>query len=120
MLLLANSNSAVWYVILAHIVIMIGAPVAMSPTQTFGLNALDARTAGDGSTIMNTFQQIIGAISTAVATSLLGLGQHASSAPLNSQNAFTNGVHYGLIFPLALAVIAFLLSFTINDKSESK
>ncbi|WP_412990167.1 DHA2 family efflux MFS transporter permease subunit [Pediococcus siamensis] len=120
MLLFTTAHSAMWYVILAHIVIMIGAPLAMSPTQTFGLNALDAHTAGDGSTIMNTFQQIIGAISTAVATSLLGVGQRASSSPLTSQNAFTNGVHFGLFFPLVLAIIAFLLSFRINDKSETK
>lgn len=116
MLFFTTKNSAIWYVILAHIVIMVGAPLAMSPTQTYGLNALDQQTAGDGSTIMNTFQQIIGAVSTAVATSLLGLGQAASTAANTSRTAFTNGVHYGLLFPLALAVIAFVVSFTIKDK----
>ncbi|PIO82000.1 MFS transporter [Pediococcus damnosus] len=120
MLLFATPTSAMWYVILAHIIIMIGAPLAMSPAQTFGLNALDVHSTGDGSTIMNTFQQMMGAVATAVATSLLAVGQHASSAPESSRTAFTNGVHYGLIFPLVLAVIAFLISFKINDKSEGK
>ncbi len=120
MLLFATPTSAMWYVILAHIIIMIGAPLAMSPAQTFGLNALDVHSTGDGSTIMNTFQQMMGAVATAIATSLLAVGQHASSAPESSRTAFTNGVHYGLIFPLVLAVIAFLISFKINDKSEGK
>lgn len=117
MLIFASATSPVWYVMLAHIVLMIGAPLAMSPAQTFGLNALDQMTASDGSTIMNTFQQIIGAISTAVATSLLGFGQHISTAVDTSRTAFTNGVHVGLIFTLILAIIAFLLSFTVKNET---
>lgn len=66
---------------------------------------------------MNTFQQIIGAISTAVATSLLGFGQHISTAAATSRTAFTNGVHVGLIFTLILAIIAFLLSFTVKNET---
>lgn len=116
MLLLASSTSPMWYVMLAHIILMIGAPLAMSPTQTFGLNALDQETSSDGSTIMNTFQQIIGAVATAVATSLLAVGQHASSAAATTRVAFTNGVHLGLIFTLILAVIAFCLSFRIKQE----
>ncbi|KIS03318.1 DHA2 family efflux MFS transporter permease subunit [Paucilactobacillus wasatchensis] len=120
-LIFASSTSPVWYVMLAHIILMVGAPLAMSPAQTYGLNALDQMTASDGSTIMNTFQQIIGAISTAVATSLLGFGQHASTAASTSRIAFTNGVHVGLYFTLALAVVAFLLSFVVkNEAATSK
>lgn len=114
MLLLASKDAPMWYVILAHIVAMIGVPVAMSPSQTFGLNALDPMTASDGSTIMNTFQQIIGAISTAVATSLLAIGQQMTPGA-SSQAAFTNGVHLGLIFPIILAVVAFILAFFIKE-----
>lgn len=117
MLLFASSTSPMWYVIVAHIVLMVGAPLAMSPTQTFGLSALDQTTSSDGNTIMNTFQQIIGAVATAVATSLLGLGQHASTAAVTSRSAFTNGVHYGLCFTLALAVVAFCLSFRIKKNN---
>lgn len=45
MLIFASATSPVWYVMLAHIVLMIGAPLAVSPAQTFGLNALDQMTA---------------------------------------------------------------------------
>ncbi len=117
MLILTTKSSAIWYVILAHIIIMIGVPLSMSPAQTFALNVLDRRSTGDGSTIMNTFQQIVGAIATAVSTSLLGVGQHLSSAATGSQTAFTSGVHYGLIFPMILAIIGFVLAFRVKDRN---
>lgn len=34
MLSVVTTHSAIWYVILAHIILMIGAPLAMSPSQT--------------------------------------------------------------------------------------
>ncbi|MFD1125019.1 DHA2 family efflux MFS transporter permease subunit [Lentilactobacillus raoultii] len=114
--LFATSTSAIWYVILAHIVIMIGIPLSMSPAQTFGLSALDQQTSSDGSTIMNTFQQIVGAIATAIATALLGVGQQFSAA--TRQIAFTNGVHLGFIFTLIIAIAALCLSFTMTKKSN--
>lgn len=122
MLLFTTDHSPIWYVILAHIVAMIGVPLAMSPAQSFGLNALDPMTASDGSTIMNTFQQIIGAVATAVATSLLAIGQQASSAAPKSQAAFTSGVHLGFIFPLILTIVAFILAlfFIHEDRSEAE
>ncbi|AEB72452.1 DHA2 family efflux MFS transporter permease subunit [Lentilactobacillus buchneri] len=118
LLLLASSTSPMWYVILAHIIIMLGVPLAMSPAQTFGLGALDEQTSGDGSTIMNTFQQIIGAMATAIATSLLAFGNSAAGH-VSHQIAFTNGVHVGLWFTLIVAAVAFLLSFTIKDRKRA-
>ena len=114
MLLFAQATSPMWYVILAHIVMMMGVPLAMSSAQTYGLSALDQRTSSDGSTIMNTFQQIVGAIATAIATALLGVGQQASSA--SHQVAFTSGVHLGLVFTLILAIAALCLAFTVKEK----
>lgn len=113
-LLFATSTSPVWYVIMAHIIMMVGVPLSMSPAQTFGLGALDQRTSSDGSTIMNTFQQIVGAIATAIATSLLAFGQQLSSTA-SHQVAFTTGVHVGLIFPLVFAILALSLSLTIKE-----
>lgn len=113
-LLFATSTSQVWYVIIAHIIMMVGVPLSMSPAQTFGLGALDQRTSSDGSTIMNTFQQIVGAIATAIATSLLAFSQQLSSTASHPV-AFTTGVHVGLIFPLVFAILALGLSLTIKE-----
>ena len=73
MLLLTTDHSAVAYVIAAHVILMIGCPLAMSPAQTSALNALRGPASSDGSTILNTMQQIVGALATALATSFLEL-----------------------------------------------
>lgn len=113
MLLLVKPSSSVAYIITAHIVLMIGCPLAMSPAQTHALNSLRGAESADGSTIMNTMQQIIGAIATALATSFLVLGQKHYQGESKAL-AFTNGVHYGFYFTLGLAAIAFLLSLTLR------
>ncbi len=48
MLALVTTSSAIWYVILAHIILMIGAPLAMSPSQTSALNSLKGLESADG------------------------------------------------------------------------
>ena len=56
MLIYTSIHSHIWYVILAQVVLMIGTPLAMSPSQTYGLSTLSPKVSSDGSTIMNTFQ----------------------------------------------------------------
>ncbi|MGQ4557730.1 DHA2 family efflux MFS transporter permease subunit [Levilactobacillus hammesii] len=115
MLAFTSTHSAIWYVIMAHIILMIGAPLAMSPSQTYGLNSLTGPIAADGSAIMNTLQQIVGAIATAIATSLLGIGQAAymATGANHAAGAFVNGAHYGFFFTFALAIVGFLLALRI-------
>jgi len=115
MLAFTSTHSAVWYVIMAHVILMIGAPLAMSPSQTHALNALTGPIAADGSAIMNTLQQIVGAIATAIATSLLGIGQAAylAKGTTNAAGAFVNGAHYGFYFTLVLALIGFLIALRL-------
>ncbi|WP_318764852.1 DHA2 family efflux MFS transporter permease subunit [Lactiplantibacillus carotarum] len=117
MLILTSTHTAYWYVVLAHVILMIGAPLAMSPAQTYGLNALRGPVAADGSTILNTLQQILGALATAVATSLLGIGQSTSNA--SGTTAFVHGVHYGFYFTLALSVVGFCLSLLVTNQPAS-
>ena len=40
LLSIVTTSSPIWYVILAHIILMIGTPLAMSPAQTSALNSL--------------------------------------------------------------------------------
>lgn len=120
MFLFSNSNSSLGYIIAAHIVLMIGVPLAMSPSQTYGLNSLDAYQSADGSAIINTFQQVIGAVATGIATILLSTGQsnYFANGGHSAKLAFTNGAHYGFMFTLILAVFGFILAFRVHNKSE--
>ncbi|MYY77471.1 MFS transporter [Ligilactobacillus salivarius] len=119
MFIFASEKSSVAYVITAHIVLMIGCPLAMSPSQTHGLNALQGPESADGSTIMNTLQQIVGAITTAIATSLLGIGEAVSHSS-NKAISFTSGVHFGFYFTAFLTIIGLLLALTIKGKNKSQ
>ena len=90
-------------------------PLAISPSQTHALNSLEIYESADESTIINTLQQIVGAIATA--TSLFQMGISASHGA-SSAVAFTHGVHNRIIFTVVLAVIGLLIALSINNKNE--
>ncbi|MCH4011954.1 MAG: DHA2 family efflux MFS transporter permease subunit [Furfurilactobacillus sp.] len=112
-LLSTGSNSPLWQVIVGHIVLMIGAPLAMSPSQTYGLNSLAGVLNADGSAILNTLEQIVGALSTAIATSVLAIG--TAAAP--GVSGLSQGIHYGFIFVLIVAICGFLLAFRVRKQA---
>lgn len=119
MLAMTTSTSSIAYVIAAHVILMVGCPLAMSPSQTHALSALSGAQSADGSTIMNTMQQIVGAIATALATSLLGMGT-AAAAGKSASVAFTNGVHYGVYFTIVLIVVALIVTLNLKGETPSK
>lgn len=119
MLFSVGPHTSLAFVIFAHIVLMLGIPTTMSPAQSSALGALPQHLSTDGSTILNTFQQVIGAVVTAVATILLSVGQRAYNGDANSADAFVNGSRYGFVFALVLAVIAFVVSFAINGQKSN-
>lgn len=116
MLSIVTTHSAIWYVILAHIILMIGAPLAMSPSQTSALNSLKGLESADGSAILNTMQQIAGALATALATSFLTIGRNAVSG--SAAFKFTNGVHYGMYFTIVLTIIGFIVALFVTDDGK--
>ena len=123
MLIFTTTHTSIAYLIAAHVSLIVGAALAMSPAQTYALNSIQGAQSGDGSTIMNTMQQIVGAIATALATSLLGIGQtvyqnHHGSGHLSA--AFTNGTHYGFYFTIALIVVGLLASLRITTAKDAE
>ena len=115
-LLMTNADSSLGQVIAGHIVLMIGAPLAMSPAQTYGLNSLNGAESADGSAVLNTLQQIVGAVATAVATSMLAVGGRQAAGAAG----WTVGAHYGFIFVLIIAAVAFVISFAVRGKVKSQ
>lgn len=116
MFICVQTTSSFLFVIAANLLLMIGAPLVMFPAQTNGLNALPREMSPDGSAIMNTAQQVSGAIATALSATLLAAGEHAytGAGGQHAAAALTNGVQYGFMFTLILAVIGFALSFTVR------
>ncbi len=121
LLMLAGPNSALAFVVFAHVILMIGVPMAMNPAQSSALGALPGNLSTDGSTILNTLQQVLGAVITAVTTILLSAGQSgAQAAGAGKAAAFVAGCRWGFVFALALAVIALVASFWLKASTVSE
>lgn len=121
-ILLANATpgTPVGYAIACHIMLMIGVPLAMSPCQTHALASLPHKLSTDGSTALNTLQQVLGAVCTAVATNLLASGQasYYASGGTDSAMAFAEGSHLGFLFAACLAIVGFAASFGFRAASK--
>lgn len=109
-LLNITPTSSITHLIIGHVTLMVGAPLAMAPAQTYALSGLDGQLSADGSAILNTLQQIVGACATAIATSMLALGRTRLAGVAGE----TAGVHAGFWFVLVLAVVALGIALTIR------
>nr|WP_322150247.1 MFS transporter [Paratractidigestivibacter sp.] len=119
LMLFTSTDTPIVYLIAAHVLLMVGVPLAMSPCSTNGLSALPEELNADGSTILNTMEQVCGAVCTAVATGMLSAGDAVgTSAGLDTCAAATMGSHYGFTFVLILAVIGLLLSLGMRKASR--
>ncbi len=121
MLLFTTPDSPLGYVVACHIVLVVGVPLAMSPCQTHALASLPRELSRDGSTMLNTLQQVAGAIATAVATYLVTTGTQISEAGgTDAVSSFTQGAHWGIVFSLVLAVAALCLALRLKARPREE
>ncbi|MFP7495210.1 DHA2 family efflux MFS transporter permease subunit [Terribacillus saccharophilus] len=116
-----SMETSIAFIIGLHIALMIGISMIMMPAQTNGLNQLPPRLYPDGTAIMNTLQQVAGAIGTAVAISIMTAGSKSFiEGAANPQDpnlaieAFTAGVQSSFIFGIIAAIIGVVISFFIR------
>ncbi|WP_172253136.1 DHA2 family efflux MFS transporter permease subunit [Saccharibacillus deserti] len=113
--------SSVAFMVALHIGLMVGIAMVWMPAQTNGLNQLPPELYPHGTAVMNTLQQVIGAIGTAVAISILSGGTekylHGSSAPTRPAeiaNAMTMGSQNVFLFTMIIALIGVVMAFFIR------
>ncbi|MFS0782116.1 DHA2 family efflux MFS transporter permease subunit [Bacillus sp. 1P06AnD] len=116
-----TADTTEFYVIILHSCLFIGVAMLMMPAQTNGLNELPRELYPDGSAVMNTLQQIAGAIGTAIAISIMAAGQNSfmnsAANPANPSlipEALTAGVQNAFLFAFAASVIGLVLAFFIK------
>lgn len=116
-----STETPIWMIVALHIALMVGIAMVMMPGQTNGLNQLPPELYPDGTAIMNTLQQVAGAIGTAVAISIMAAGQnHYLSAVADPQNpvhkpfAYAAGVQEAFMFGLAAAIFGLIISLFIK------
>lgn len=66
--------------LLVYAIFMFGASMLAMPAQTNGLNQLPAKYNADGSAVINTLQQVSGAIGTALASSIFSSAKNSFEA----------------------------------------
>lgn len=113
-LLFIGQSTPVWVLIVAHCILMIGVPLAMTSAQTFGLNDLPHALGADGSTIISTLQQVGGAIGTAVGASLLTAGRHLAAE--TGPAATATGTRLGFLFTLMSAAAGLMLALLLRGR----
>ncbi|MFK9120333.1 DHA2 family efflux MFS transporter permease subunit [Peribacillus frigoritolerans] len=116
-----STTSSVVFIIALHMGLTIGIALIWTPAQTNGLNQLPPELYPHGTSIMNTLQQVGGAIGTAVAISILTGGMEkyldGSSDSTNLTeiaNAMTAGSQNVFLFTMIIALIGLILAFFIR------
>ncbi|WP_445744888.1 DHA2 family efflux MFS transporter permease subunit [Paenibacillus sp. FSL M7-0656] len=116
-----SESTSLILIMIMHTGLMVGICAVWMPSQTNGLNQLPPELYPHGSAIMNTIQQIAGAIGTAVAISLISVGSHAfmetasdPTNPVNDSLALIAGVQTSFVFAFVVALVGLPLAFFIK------
>lgn len=114
-------TSPIALIVVLHIAMMIGISMVMMPAQTNGLNQLPPELYPHGTAVMNTLQQVAGAIGTAVAVSILTHGMESylgnSAAPTDVAevaNAMTFGSQHVFLFAMIVTLVGLAMSLFIR------
>ncbi|CAH0196143.1 putative multidrug resistance protein EmrY [Peribacillus sp. Bi96] len=120
-----TTETSIMMVVVMHTFLMIGVSMVMMPAQTNGLNQLPKNLYPDGTALMNTLQQVSGAIGTTVAITIMSTTQKNYMAnakdPLDPSvisGSLTAGVQDAFIFGLLLAIIGLIASFFIRTARD--
>lgn len=115
LLLRVQAGTSLWYIIGVDIILMAGSGLLLSPAQSYGLGDLGDKDSNDGSTIMNTLQQVFGALSVSVATTFLIVGQHASQSSSGAVR-YVAGAHVSFLWVTVLLVCLTFFAFRLVDE----
>ena len=118
-----GSETAIWLILVAHVVLMVSLAALFTPVFTMGLGSLPAHLYSHGSSLLGTVQQVAGAMGTALvvtvmssrAASLVGDG-------VGSLTASLEGLRWAFAVSAVLCVVVlglvFLLPARMDDPAE--
>lgn len=117
-----GTDTALWMVVVTHIVMMLGIGAVLAATQTNTLNSLPKKYYPDGIAITQTIQQVAGAIGIAVMVSLLASKQGSYLATVGDDLSAAAATGSSFVFKvgLAFAVVNVILSLFMKKPKEVK
>lgn len=120
-------TSSIFLIIVLHTCLMVGIIMVWMPAQTNGLNQLPSEMYPDGTAIMNTLQQIAGAIGISMAVSVMtgGIADFMTtvadpSDPANTILALTSGMQSALFFTMFIALGGLILGVFVRRVKVQK
>lgn len=116
-----DANTTAQYIIALHIILLIGISLIMMPAQTTGLNQLPRHLYPHGTAIMNTLQQVSGAIGTALFITIMSRGTEKyilnaedPTSPATAIGGLVAGMHDAFWVALAIGCVAFVLALFVK------
>ncbi|MFD0677027.1 MULTISPECIES: MDR family MFS transporter [unclassified Paenibacillus] len=116
-----NETTSTGFLVAIHIALMIGIALVMMPAQTAGLNQLPSHLHPHGTAILNTLQQVSGAIGTALYISIMSSGQkqylsgaNDPQAPAEIAKGLASGINNAFWFGVIIALVALMLGLFIR------
>lgn len=112
-----NEATSTSFIVSVHIALMIGIALVMMPAQTTGLNQLPRNLHPHGTAILNTLQQVAGAIGTALYISIMSGGQKQYLSGVSDPSAsseITKGLAAGINNAFWFGVIVALIALGIG------
>ncbi len=100
-----------------YVVYTIGQGLGCPTVVTFGLSQLPKDLVADGNAMINSFQQLAGAMGTAVASTIVASSQRAADASLFAESTAL-GSRNAFIFLAFLMAVAFTLCVVMTRKSK--
>jgi MFS transporter, DHA2 family, lincomycin resistance protein len=117
-----GTDTALWMIVVTHIVMMLGIGMVLASVQTNTLNSLPRKYYPDGIALTQTLQQVSGAIGIAVMVSILSAKQTSYLAAVANEPAQAVAAGSSLVFTisLCLAVVNVVLSLFIKKPDPSQ
>lgn len=122
-----SENTSIVTFMIFYTLFMVGISMIMMPGQTNGLNQLPSKYYPHGTAILNTLQQVAGAIGVAFFISMMSAGEAEylegvsnPEDPLQHMQAMIFGIHHAFTAGLVIAMVCFFLSLFIKRTVSSK
>lgn len=120
---LIGTDTPLWWIVMCHIILEVGLGLLITPLFTWGLGDLPEKLYPDGSAIMNTLQQVAGAIGTAAFVTLATIATklHSGTDQANAsveQTIFGYSTAFMVGAALGLVVIAITTRITPHQRKK--
>lgn len=116
-----SASTPLWWIVACHIVFEIGLGLLFTPLFTFGLGDLPKNLYPDGSAILNTLQQVAGAVGTALFVALstvIAAGLSGAGAAAPATDDLIRGYSIAMFTAAGFAVVLIFLTTLLKPQRK--